>query len=485
MPLFRSRSSSRENMSQNQELEVNDSNTMINTKESEIESITSETAQVMSALDDMDIDPYTKSCYKKMTKDPLGQHLLSITQDLARLYNKNGWTMNTDMHSLSKDICQEKSQTRMILDSLQQEIQNHKCSKIHGDLCESIIEPPTKFASRPQLIGQTILEARQLFPGGERRNQFNGSSDESKMTITEYLIAMNNAQEKLKLTEEEFIQQLLAGTTGSAHTKLLGWVNLDHSIGQLYQMLLSTYNRTLQPHIAENQLKYLVGLQSQTTIDLENKIMELASTASLSIPKESRQAIFNHWACQALINSLPEASRSFVAHEFRRAASQLGRNPPFVTLQRIIAPHRAELDRDLKRNGVPPETFYNYRYRERAHNPRINLIEDQGQQRQSRNFNPRRTRDSFSRSPSRDHPTSERQTYCTLCGSTYHTAASGCPNMKNAAGEIVNTAPFYETCDECPQNIKRKLHHPEELCIFRAEVKPFISIKLLNFNLRK
>ena len=79
---------------------------------------------------------------------------------------------------------------------------------------------------------------------------------------------------------------------------------------------------------------------------------------------------------------------------------------------------------------------------------------------------------------------SQKQLFCSMCGSSYHGAES-CTNMIQDNGrKLNNIAPNYSICEKCPQNVKRKLHHPEHLCIFRKEVKQHISPKLLAYNQR-
>jgi hypothetical protein len=63
-----------------------------------------------------------------------------------------------------------------------------------------------------------------------------------------------------------------------------------------------------------------------------------------------------------------------------------------------------------------------------------------------------------------------------LCGKTNHTAAQGCRNMKDNAGQIVEIQPAQSTCNVCPATVIPRLNHPPYLCPFRP-TGPFHSKK--------
>ena len=61
--------------------------------------------------------------------------------------------------------------------------------------------------------------------------------------------------------------------------------------------------------------------------------------------------------------------------------------------------------------------------------------------------------------------------YCSLCGKTDHTALEdkGCPNMQTDAGDRIRVIPTSSFCSLCPSEIKKRLRHPEHLCMYREK----------------
>jgi hypothetical protein len=64
--------------------------------------------------------------------------------------------------------------------------------------------------------------------------------------------------------------------------------------------------------------------------------------------------------------------------------------------------------------------------------------------------------------------------YCSLCGSTTHTAVQGCPYMQGNGGQVIKVGPTQDTCTKCPMSVSPRLHHPEGLCPWRP-TGPFAS----------
>ena len=61
--------------------------------------------------------------------------------------------------------------------------------------------------------------------------------------------------------------------------------------------------------------------------------------------------------------------------------------------------------------------------------------------------------------------------FCSLCGKTDHTALEGrgCPNMQTDAGDRIKVIPTSGFCSLCPSEIKKRLRHPEHLCMYREK----------------
>lgn len=309
-------------------------------------------------FDNINLDPHTKQCMKSMSKDPIGRHIQLILADLAKLLARKGIRSTTDIESLSRDFHQKNLQEGLKINSIHEAIKDIKAGEATTEnIYELKIEPPQYFSNLPQLSGEKLMDAIRLFPGFDsKRRSFSGVRDPTATTVCEFLLAMNNAQAKCNLSKPEFLEMLLSGTTAVAHSRLLTWLQLNHTVRQIYALLLSMYDDSIPPHVAESRLKHIKGSTQDTSCKLENEIMELATAACMSLPPgESRQLIMNYWATSSFIDSLPETSRAFVSQEFRKQAGKLGKLPSFVQLTSLINAHRPDIDRDLKRNGTPHE----------------------------------------------------------------------------------------------------------------------------------
>ena len=55
---------------------------------------------------------------------------------------------------------------------------------------------------------------------------------------------------------------------------------------------------------------------------------------------------------------------------------------------------------------------------------------------------------------------------CKMCGQRSHDA-SKCQNIWDDQGKVIKMIVPYNICSKCPNFIKPRLHHPDNLCIYR------------------
>ena len=465
-------------------------------------------SQELEESDTEEDDPLHVSFTKA---NPLGKVLLNLLADNLALQEKCGIT---ESNLSAKDLCkafhsQMESERKLIkagLDQAADITEERILSREFNSLCVSQDETlPCYFSKRPKLITNSAnVEALKLFP---TKIKFSGSNYES-LTLQEFFHNLKIAQEQMRLTEEEFIKMMLQCTSGRANELLNQWISQKEGINEIYFNLTLHFDKRMTTETARQKLLTIMAPKTSDLARHISNIMTLAQRAASAIPAGvSRTSYFNNEAINALMRSLPPASRTTCSNLFHTLSAKARRAITFNELTRPLITLRDTIDADIKAHGVGPSsnaqtskfserrkakrmgppnkmptTFVvnaqsgepePIRYRQKRPNFRSNHNQQstvyltasgnnaQKQNNASANFKRQQT----GNQPYRTNQAKRK--YCSLCGETNHTAAQGCRHMRDANNRVVNVQPTQSTCNACPPTVSPRLNHPAVFCPFR------------------
>jgi hypothetical protein len=460
----------------------------------------------------------------KFTREhPIGAILIKLAQDNTALAKK------TNLKGVETNINELCTSFHSAIELEKLDMQN-KFSKTHEDIENSIIfkdlnshkinsavTPPEYFSPEPTIKSVTRLtEVLKLFP---RSFKFSGSKNDN-MSVVEFLNTLKTLQEQLKLSESEFLDRMLASSTGLAHELLLEWKTNGENISTIYHNLLVNFDKRLSADDAKMQLCAYKIPKTSTLAKAESQIMLLAGRTASSLPEgPSRTAYYNLEACNAMIRSLPPTSSASVNNLYNQISARLGRAATFAELSRGMNLYRVSIDKDIRSNGADMAfrnrkmTSSNLRSGSQNKNKFVaysistgtnsnrKVSSQRGQAYDKPAYNINNNNISFTprpkpilknymnkmRGPFRNWTNNNQsdpkkgkfknntfqrnkapidKNSCSLCGYRNHTA-SECRNMQDNQGKRVEIIPTYGTCGRCPSRISPRLHHPEALCPFR------------------
>lgn len=471
------------------------------------------------------IEPNVVESIRFTQEHPIGAILIKLAQDntaLARKTNLRGIETNisdlcTSFHAaVQTERADMENRLHQTHEQIEQNIINKDLSS-HKINCS--ITPPQHFSPEPTITSTSKLaEVLKIFP---RNMKFSGSKQDNHVSIIEFLNTLKTAQDQVQLSESEFIDRMLAASTGLAHELILEWRNNGENIHTIYHNLLVNFDKRMSPDEAKSQL-YSLKLSKNTTLaKAEAQIMLLASRIASQLPEgPSRVQYYNLEACNGLIRALPSHSSTSVSNLFNKISARLGRVATFAELSRAMNIQRSTIDKDIRQNGsdsnirnrVAPGSRNPLKKRYTAY--QINAVPAMEQKKivPNRKFlrTPRKTsvntfniishtprpvvtnrpapskppgghplkRNTNNRPPLKRGPDGKflkRQSNynnvtkrsCSLCGLSSHTAQD-CRLMVNDSGKRVDIIPTYGVCSKCPQRIQPRLHHPEALCPYRV-----------------
>jgi hypothetical protein len=459
----------------------------------------------------------------KFTKEhPIGAILIKLAQDntaLARKTNLRGVETNINelCTSFHTAIQLEKSDMENKFMKTHKEIED---SIIHKELnshqINTSINPPKYFSPTPTITtGAKLSETLKLFP---RNIKFSGLKQDNGMSVTEFLNIMKVAQDHLQLSEEEFIDRMLACSTGLAHELLLEWKTNGENVATIYHNLLINFDKRLSAEEAKQQLLSYKISRNSTLAKAESSIMLLASRAASQMPEgSSRVAYYNLEACNTIIRALPPLSSANVNNLYNQISARLGRATTFAELSRAMNLYRVSIDSDIKANGAVNQfkirKFPEISFKGRAGGVRqkltaysLNAIqkrnpyelqrssEAKGAYNNNMSFTPKplqavRTQNNYNKFDMNKRPQNGQKwdprqrninknrfnnnynntqiRNCSYCGMRGH-KAQDCHNIVSDSGKRIELLPTQGTCTKCPSRISPRLHHPEALCPYRV-----------------
>lgn len=480
-----------------------------------------------------DADQSISECVRFTREHPLGAILLKLAQDntaLAKKANLRGVETNivelcTSFHNA---IQFEKADIKNKFIKTHRDIEDSIINKeLNSHTLNSAVKPPQFFSPTPTLTsGTKWLEALRIFP---YNTKFSGTGSDNAMSVTEFLHAMKTAQDQLPLSEDEFINKLLSGTTGLAHELILEWRTNGENVSTIYHNLLINFDKRLSPEEAKQQLIAIKISKDMNLAKAESKIMLLASRASSQMPEgPSRTAYYNLEACNNIIRALPSISSANVNNIYNQISARLGRAATFAELSQAMNLYRVSIDNDIKINGAPTQ-YKQIRQRMPQFNFKSSTImprrrftafdltaeheeseddtlmpwhseESNGTNNNNVSYTPRPLKDvqTFYKLASQNNhrpyygrnmshyqdrrwdPNREDGNFlrmnsnftpftmktCWACGLRGHMIQS-CTNIVNDYGEQIQLFPTQDTCTICPETIYPRLMHPESLCPYR------------------
>jgi len=387
---------------------------------------------------------------------------------------------------------------------LNKELNSHKFN--------AAVEPPHVFSTIPVITSpQKLAEVLKVFP---RYSKFSGTNKDGNMSVVEFLNSLKAAQQQCNLSEPEFLERILAASTGPAHDLILEWKSSGMDTSAIFHNLLLNYDKRITAEDARSQLVGFKANKGQDLADVEAHIIKLIGRAATALPAgETRTAYYNLEGCNALIRSLPPASSQTASNLFNSITARLGRSCTLHELSQGLNLYRNNIDKDIKSSGtdytknyrkgakynnsyslmnrkytsynvdtgarIPVKNEVSYTPRPRQMNSRStfntrtpntnsnNRLRSINNSNNTRVGNRNNTRGSFNsnRRPQYNNNNTARDK-CSLCG-WYKHKATDCKNMVDNSGQVVGVIPTMGFCSKCPSFVKDRLRHPDYLCPFR------------------
>jgi hypothetical protein len=299
--------------------------------------------------------------FNKTRDDKLGNLLLSLLGECTNLADKQ---RNPKMNLSTKEICDDFLQWKAGINNNIRNAINNATRKWEQDSIErelnshnlnEAIRAPRTFSAVPTLVTtRQRADIMRFVPRGS--SKFSGVGNPS---ILEYLLDLNITQEQWNLSLKEFLQLMLQGTTGKAHTYLVGRIigasheALDVDPSDLYHNLMMRYDNRITPEEARIKLHNFKALKSGTLASMESAIQELANRATSNLPAgSSRDASYNHETIHAIIRALPVQSAMTVRNQYNQLSTRLSRSATASELSRLLNQYRYTIDQDISAHGA-------------------------------------------------------------------------------------------------------------------------------------
>ena len=310
--------------------------------------------------------------YEFTKKDPMGEILLNIYEELTHLAKRTNKTMNTDID----DICEKFhnhniSQARKIQHKILQTTADWEQSRIERELSSCAlnqrIEAPENFSNTDKWkTPRDRADTLKLLPSGAHK--FSGTHN--GMSIVEYLYNLNQVQEQCNLSLDEFYKAMLASTTGVPYTYLMGAIKNGESPTNIYHNLLIRYDKRLQPEEARIKLYAYTIPRNASLATAESYIYELAEQAVSSLPAGvARTVALDYEAIQALFRALPPQSATLARNTYSQFSTKVGEGISFADLSRLLNTYRYTIDSDIKQHGSGAKPFTQRKYFNRPKKP--------------------------------------------------------------------------------------------------------------------
>jgi len=454
---------------------------------------------------------------------PLGKIFLKLMEDMTYLAKK---TNNKDMVTNVDDLC-SSFHTAI---KLERANINNKVKDTAAKVEESLIKkelnshsinasvvPPVYYNPTPVITSpQRLTEILKIFPKPAR---FSGSPHkDGHMSVVEFLNSLTSAQNQCNLSEPEFIDRILAATTGLAHELVLDWKVNGESAASIYHNLVVNFDNRMSAEEARQKLHNFVIGKNSSLAKAESAIQLLVARASTLLPPgESRKAYKDMEGCTVLIRALPSYSSVTAGNMYQSLTTRLGRACTMQELFMGLNQYRGMIDRDIKANGTnsamnfnrkpmqrimtrhtafltttdnnnrgynnerpnrmappPPPGIIKNRQNDVSYTPRPKIRKfgigsgspkTRTNLQQNRPYQNRNRMSSSYKRPYQNRPINNDSEKCSLCGKGHNT--TDCYNIRDDKGKKLAMLPTYGTCEKCPDFVNPRLHHPVAVCPYR------------------
>jgi hypothetical protein len=285
---------------------------------------------------------------------PWAQAFLKLGHDVTALASRNNVRgMETNLvdlcTSFQEGLDLERAKLRAEITQSSSDIENTILLKeLNSHKLNNEIEAPTQFSPIPTMTSpQRANDAIKMFP----RVKYSGSYKDGSMTVMEYLSSLNVAQQQCKLSKPEFLDRLLASSTGAAHEFIVEWIQSGENVDTIYYNLLVNFDKRITPAEAKIQINNYKAARNTSLAKVESAIMMLAARAASCLPiGSSRTAYYNMEACNALTRALPTYSSMLANNMYNQVSAKLGRACTFAELGKGLNVFRVSIDSDVSTN---------------------------------------------------------------------------------------------------------------------------------------
>jgi hypothetical protein len=446
--------------------------------------------------------------YRFTAGHPLGNTLLKLVTDLTNIARKNNIkSMVTNADELCSDFYNGMRLERAKLNNKYENTVNDverilMDKELNSHSINASVIPPQRYSQAPVLTSpQKTAEIMKIFP---KPSKFSGNlSRDGHMSVVEFLNSLTAAQKQCNLTEEEFIDRILACSTGMAHDLIMEWKANGENASTIYHSLLVNFDNRMTAEEARQKLNSFSIGKNSNLAKAESSIQILVGrAASMLPPGDSRNAYRNMEGCTTLIRSLPPYSSLTANNLYQNYTTRLGRACTMAELFRGLDQYRGMIDRDIKNNGASIIQKYKIKPAGNQRYSSFNITTDGGNTRQyGRPLPPQpmaRTRQNdisytpkpinrnigrssrpqggrFGSNYNKNGPQNNNRNSkyvkndnasCPLCGKNHK--ITDCKNIRDDSGKILDMHPTYGVCSKCPNFVRPRLHHPEVVCPYRV-----------------
>lgn len=352
----------------------------------------------------------------KFTEDhPLGSILLKIVQDNTKLAEKSKLkSMVTNINDLCESfyngINMERTKVITKLNNTVAGVEKSILDKeLNSHTINAAISPPAYFSPVPVITTpQKLTEVLKIFP---KPGKFSGNLQrDGYFSVVEFLNALSTAQQQCNLSEHEFLERMLASTTGLAHDLVFDWKINGDNCSTIYHSLIINFDTRMSAEEAKYRLTTFVVSKNSTLAKAEGQIQLLVARASSLLPPgESRIAYRDMEGCSTLIRALPSYSSMQAHNLYQNYTARLQRACTMQELFRGLDMYRSLVDKDIKTNGATVMSNFSKRNNTRNMMPMRNQIKYNNSYISSYNNTVSKNTDSRVAQPSRSYRDSQNR----------------------------------------------------------------------------
>ena len=291
-------------------------------------------------------------------ENPRDQVLLDFMQDISRLVLENKKKKDTiEMATEFKNVNKMQQEfTRMKKDMKEMMERMEKKDKPVGIITPLAVEPPTRFASADRLSDNDSLRdsVQKNWPSFcQNRNSMFRGAKQPDLSIRQFLANMTALQETYGLSEREFLNQMRKAVGGQAYDFVEGHLAEGKcSVRQLYNYLLTRFDRAIPPEAAKKKLQALTAKRTDNLVRLLGNILHLIQQASQAVPPDFRQTYMDSEGAECVIRSLPVLSRNFARQKLVELQQTCDTPiPSFGTFAEVLTQHQQFINEDIEANA--------------------------------------------------------------------------------------------------------------------------------------